>query len=134
MQKQTEGIGIFIDIDDFKKINDQYGHLMGDKVLSLIAEAISFVASKYDGVYSYRLYGDEFFIYLSKNNHQLVDTIKDEINKETSKKLEEVNIQLSFSYGHSLLEDCLDTDQFVKKADYSMYKEKIYKKESIFKY
>ena len=56
-------IFMIIDIDDFKNINDTYGHLMGDEVIISIADVIK----KYAGDYGYggRLGGDEFCLFLT---------------------------------------------------------------------
>ncbi|MFW5894397.1 MAG: GGDEF domain-containing protein [Bacillota bacterium] len=62
-QKHTSGVfGMYIDLDNFKKINDRYGHLEGDRFLSRLAEAL-INEWEYNVIY-YRLGGDEFFVYL----------------------------------------------------------------------
>ena len=59
------GTLIVFDIDDFKKINDNYGHLIGDQCLKEIAASIKKAYSK-DG-FCYRIGGDEFFVLLKEN-------------------------------------------------------------------
>lgn len=58
-----KGILIVFDVDDFKQINDSYGHLMGDQCLKAIAACIKKAYSK-DG-FCYRIGGDEFCVLLS---------------------------------------------------------------------
>lgn len=59
------GTLIVFDIDDFKKINDNYGHLIGDQCLKEIAASIKKAYSK-DG-FCYRIDGDEFCVLLKEN-------------------------------------------------------------------
>ena len=59
------GTLIVVDIDDFKKINDNYGHLIGDQCLKEIAASIKKAYSK-DG-FCYRIDGDEFCVLLKEN-------------------------------------------------------------------
>ena len=56
------GTLVVFDIDDFKKVNDHYGHLVGDQCLKEIADSIKNAYSK-DG-YCYRIGGDEFCVLL----------------------------------------------------------------------
>ena len=61
-----------IDLDNFKTINDTYGHQEGDKVLRLFAERIKEV---FDGKgVSIRLGGDEFIVLVNENRREIVET------------------------------------------------------------
>jgi diguanylate cyclase (GGDEF)-like protein len=51
---------IFIDLDDFKSINDNYGHAIGDTYLIEFAKTVTDLLTKKDSIY--RLHGDEFII------------------------------------------------------------------------
>jgi len=63
IQNKTEGLCIaIIDLDDFKKINDNFGHMKGDEVLSRVAEIMKSVVSNRGAVG--RFGGDEFMIIL----------------------------------------------------------------------
>ena len=59
----------FLDIDHFKDINDNYGHLMGTKILLRIAELLKDVLRENDLVYRYG--GDEFVIIIPDVDHEL---------------------------------------------------------------
>ncbi|MFW5893031.1 MAG: GGDEF domain-containing protein [Bacillota bacterium] len=62
-QKHTSGVyGMYIDLDNFKKINDEWGHLEGDRFLKRLAE--TFINRWEQNVIYYRLGGDEFFVYV----------------------------------------------------------------------
>ena len=56
------GAFLIFDIDDFKDINDTYGHDIGDKVIKYLAESISSVFRKND--ITARFGGDEFFVFM----------------------------------------------------------------------
>ena len=67
--KHTDGAyGMYLDIDNFKKMNDHYGHHAGDRFLIDIANY--FIAKWEQNVLYYRLGGDEFFIYVYLHSEQ----------------------------------------------------------------
>lgn len=129
MRSRKQGIGIFIDLDDFKKINDKYGHLIGDETLYIFAQSMLEVSENYESIYPYRLYGDEFFIFISGNRHDLINTLYQEINKICNQKLKSLGFTLDFSLGYSLYSVGSNLDDFIKEADYKMYLNKITKKQ-----
>jgi len=55
--------GLYFDIDNFKRINDVFGHMKGDKYLRELGQKFLFSDENYNKHY-YRLGGDEFFVYL----------------------------------------------------------------------
>ncbi|MGX8795197.1 GGDEF domain-containing protein [Fusibacter sp. JL298sf-3] len=59
---------VFLDVDDFKDVNDGYGHTVGDQVLKYIANTIKGSVRKSDEVY--RMGGDEFIIILDETNYE----------------------------------------------------------------
>ncbi|SDN75509.1 diguanylate cyclase (GGDEF) domain-containing protein [Desulfonauticus submarinus] len=136
-QGQT-GFLIFLDIDNFKRINDRYGHLVGDDCLQKLAKIILLsIREKVD--FACRYGGDEFCIFLK--------TLKKEVVKKVLKRMfllfqNEIKLaEISFSCGivnvekinlpNSLdLKDYLD-DVF-KKADVSLYKAKKTKGKIVF--
>ncbi len=66
---------IFIDIDDFKQVNDRYGHATGDEVLKMVARTISHAARSFDVVG--RWGGEEFLgIIANVNDEELVRTAR----------------------------------------------------------
>jgi len=70
MESSDQWLIFFLDLDGFKLVNDQYGHLTGDKVLTVIAQRLTKVASEEQFVS--RLGGDEFvFLSPSKTSNPL---------------------------------------------------------------
>ncbi len=121
-----EAVLYFIDLDDFKNINDNYGHDAGDEVLKVIANRLkeNFRASD---VIS-RFGGDEFLIFtISQNEQQVHETIKKEIKQLISKRIEFKNESffVKCSIGISLFpEDGKDIEKLISIADLRMYEEK----------
>lgn len=118
---------MFLDVDNFKNINDTYGHDIGDKVLELVGKKLKC----YDNgrnISVGRFGGDEFLIIL-RNPVESKDIIK---NVETIKNVfaEEIYVEgnmLSFtvSMGISLYPNHgKDRGELVKKADLALYKAK----------
>lgn len=58
----TNGMLIVFDVDDFKHVNDVFGHVKGDLCLSIISDCIKKAYAKYG--YCYRVGGDEFCVLL----------------------------------------------------------------------
>ncbi|GAA0853373.1 putative bifunctional diguanylate cyclase/phosphodiesterase [Aliiglaciecola litoralis] len=117
---------LFIDLDNFKTINDSLGHTVGDQVLLIVAENISKSLRSMDT--ASRFGGDEFIVLLTEVKH-----IKD-VEKTCNKILDAVNqsilldsyhIQISASIGIAMApHDGADFDSYCKKADIAMYKAK----------
>lgn len=129
MKKRDKGIGLFFDLDNFKKINDRFGHLMGDRMLKLYAKALMNAAVDVDGVYIYRLYGDEFFVFAEHQDVSFAfDYEKKVISYISHSKVKKDEISLNASMGVALYDPKDDIDDFIKSADYEMYKTKIKKK------
>lgn len=113
------------DIDYFKKINDTYGHLAGDKVLKNIASVFKKAIRSMDFVGRYG--GEEFVFIFEKTRKEDGVMVLEKLRKlaencQFSYKNEKVNISLSFG-----ITACLDSDDveslFVR-ADEAMYKAK----------
>ena len=129
LPKFKHGVGIFIDLDKFKKINDQYGHAYGDRALQCFGKALIKTKDLIDDVFVYRLHGDEFFVF---GNKKEITFIKDFTSllttniKELSNECK-LKVLVEFSFGSSVYNIGTDIDDFIKEADYSMYRQKIVK-------
>ena len=124
MDRRVEKLRLlFIDINHFKMINDQYGHETGDEVLKQFSNLLGRVTSKKDIVA--RLAGDEFIIMAPFINEKGVDRIMNEINNELINISKELNLDLSVSIGTSVYpNDAKTLDGLLHIADQEMYKQK----------
>jgi len=118
-----KGSFAFLDINDFKSVNDSYGHETGDKVLQVLAR----VLQKMENVSVVRFAGDEFVIvsivHSSEKLHQMLSTVYKNL-KSTPLKTGEQKFFVSFSYGVSDF-DTGDTfsDVYIR-VDALMYQDK----------
>lgn len=114
----------FLDVDHFKRINDQHGHIFGDKVLKSVADAIKRSISNSDEAYRY---GGEEFVIVSQNkqaHQQMCLKLKEEIQHvglaaKSTKHQQEVHFTASL--GVCLDDDKKNLHQLVKDADSAMY-------------
>ena len=116
-----------IDINDFKKVNDQFGHLTGDNILKECAKILTAVTRKSDLLIRYG--GDEFLV-VSYGSHthdhtadQLIARIIQEVDKWNKEK-HYPNVLLSLSFGYSSLSHSDHFDKIIAEADRNMYQYK----------
>jgi diguanylate cyclase (GGDEF)-like protein len=112
-----------IDLDDFKTINDTYGHNMGDKALKLFAEVLRHNIRKSD-VYA-RMSGDEFVIlFVNCSKADAVERLESVREMLKEKKVD--GITVSFSYGLCEIDvnSSLNQDDIFGFADREMYSDK----------
>ncbi len=113
----------FIDLDDFKPINDVYGHQQGDKVLKIIAQRLLTTIRNDDMVA--RLGGDEFVLtLLSFNEHEEIITALNRVMSTISQPIpmDNANVVLSASIGVTIFPiDNSDSDTLLRHADQAMY-------------
>jgi diguanylate cyclase (GGDEF)-like protein len=122
-RKDEKLILFFIDINNFKMINDNGGHEIGDEVLKHLSNLLVRTTSKRDIVA--RLAGDEFIIITPLIEKNGMDRIINHINNELRKLSEELNIDISVSVGTSVYpNDAKTLDGLLKIADQNMYKQK----------
>lgn len=114
---------LFIDLDHFKKINDQYGHDAGDKVLMTVATRLKESVRVTDVVARYG--GDEFVVLLKGvTAAQDVITTEDKIRHivEEPVRIDQGIVRVGVSIGWALFpEDGEDVDALLKIADHRMF-------------
>ena len=117
---------LFIDLDHFKKVNDVYGHEVGDKLLMQVATRLTEILRDTD--YVSRLGGDEFTIILGGPVKTNLEKVAARILKTLSKPYTIQGSKIAFvtpSIGASTYpEDGQDADILLKNADGAMYKAK----------
>lgn len=118
---------IVCDLDNFKKINDSWGHAEGDRALILIADALEKIALKYDSEV-FRIGGDEFVIITNTSESGLADIVC----SETKDALDEIDFREDFdicmSMGVALYDGKTPIDELIKGADKKLYQAKKNKK------
>lgn len=67
LDKTRTGSIVIVDLDNFKDVNDRYGHAMGDAVLQHVGKSLERAVSEYEG-HAARLGGDEFAVYLPQED------------------------------------------------------------------
>jgi diguanylate cyclase (GGDEF)-like protein len=114
---------LFLDLDNFKQVNDEYGHHMGDLLLIEIAKRLKNILRKTDVVF--RLGGDEFAIILENILHKKnIITIAENIITSLTNviKIEDFDISIGISIGISLCPiDGIEMNTLLKGADIAMY-------------
>lgn len=131
---------LMVDLDGFKKINDQLGHLAGDKILIMVAARLEKLTT--DNIKVFRLGGDDFaFIVNSttknENLDQTVQTLSKEILQQanTAYKIEHRNYLITSSIGISNYPtDADNLESLCTNADAAMYKAKSNGKNTVFFY
>jgi len=117
---------IFIDIDNFKEINDTYGHMIGDKILTLIAKRIKACLRSNDN--AYRFAGDEFTIILPETTASDAKFVADRILSKITNESFEINekkiSEITSSIGIAEYQMNERNQQFVHRADVIMYEAK----------
>lgn len=116
---------LFLDLDNFKNINDTMGHEIGDKILVEAGRRIRETIGKYD--FCARFGGDEFVVLLQDADTQSVDAVAESlihIFKEPF-NINEMIFFLSSSIGIVLYpQDAQNVDNLIKHADTAMYEAK----------
>lgn len=117
---------LLLDIDNFKKINDTYGHLVGDKALVTVASLIKERLRDIDLIGRYG--GEEIVIFLlgaNKNSaYNVAEEIREKIFSTPIKVKSNKKINISVSIGVAELTKEKKLEELIKKADQAMYRAK----------
>ncbi|ADD67657.1 diguanylate cyclase [Denitrovibrio acetiphilus DSM 12809] len=116
---------MLVDIDYFKNVNDNYGHLIGDQVLKHLAKLLKDSIRKTD--FAFRYGGEEFLIMLTnvdvRNATHVAEQIRKKL-KETNFSLKENSFNVTASFGIALFEKDDTQESVIKRADERLYKAK----------
>lgn len=122
------GIFVFLDIDDFKSVNDNYGHNIGDIYLREFADRLNKL--KFSNTVCMRISGDEFGIYIhgyNKVTDEDINHIWCEIQEEVLKTIEIDRLKLKVSCSVGMAVYGIDTREIynlIEYADFAMYRAK----------
>ncbi|MBI3252384.1 MAG: GGDEF domain-containing protein [Candidatus Omnitrophica bacterium] len=126
--------GIMLDIDNFKSVNDRFGHPAGDRVLREVASLLTGSIRRVDIVGRYG--GDEFVVILPETDFPSAQTVADRIQKNIRQEpfdVAESYVSLTISMGIGYFKETRDlsTSDFVERADRALLKAKTLGKNQI---
>ena len=110
----------YFDLDDFKAINDQFGHKVGDEILRAVVKYATGRLRKTD-LFA-RLGGDEFAFLLVETGPELAQTIVSKFQEDIFLRIQENNRPVTFSIGALTCVDAsLALEEILKMVDDLMY-------------
>jgi diguanylate cyclase (GGDEF)-like protein len=109
----------YIDVDNFKQVNDTLGHGRGDSLLQSVAKTIKENTRSIDIVS--RLGGDEFAIFLPETNEENARTAINKVQKELLYVVKKNNWPVTFSIGAVTSYKSCSLDELINEADNLMY-------------
>lgn len=115
---------IVLDLDKFKKINDEFGHSFGDKILQVFSQRVLTIMKRKTDVFA-RTGGDEFMLLLSSiQSAQDIDEIVEKIMNVLKERFEidGRSVDMTVSAGSACYpDDGVDIEQLINRADLSAY-------------
>lgn len=124
---------LFLDLDGFKQINDQYGHQTGDKLLRATADKLRFILRDSDVIG--RIGGDEFIVIIDTsegaiNPEEVADKIKAAVLQPVT--VNDITVEMGVSIGIAIYPDnTSDVDSLMNISDQEMYINKQSKAEPV---
>ncbi|MBI3897279.1 MAG: diguanylate cyclase [Gammaproteobacteria bacterium] len=110
----------FIDLDDFKAVNDRWGHQAGDTVLCMVVSCVQQHLRKVDTVG--RMGGDEFVVLLPETGADAGEKAIAKIHRQLADKMQRERWPVTFSIGViTCSKTPLSIDELINQADRSMY-------------
>lgn len=110
---------VFFDIDDFKQVNDQKGHALGDQVLIKVTKRVSDMTRKTDRFG--RWGGEEFIFVMLETDLKAAEIIAEKIRKKIESSDFGVNQRITCSFGVAEFEEGESLETFVSRADNALY-------------
>lgn len=117
---------IYLDLDDFKKVNDTFGHQAGDQVLITVTNRLKEIVRESDNIA--RIGGDEFIVLLRNTSSH--DDIEATVQKILTKLAQPIQIpgnevQISASVGIAVIPaDGIEAETLIRKTDMALYESK----------
>ena len=113
------GTVIMCDIDNFKTINDTFGHDVGDEVIKSVATIFLNSIRIWD--VAVRFGGDEFLIIFTTNLHEVIEKRMNDVCDMVRNTINLPNHNVSLSVGVTFNDNNEDLDTLMKKADEALY-------------
>lgn len=128
LNSEISGSLLYLDIDNFKNINDIFGHAFGNVFLSEVAERLKSIdIIDKENEHIFRLSGDEYMIVLEGKGREEIEQIAIEIQKSFHKPFNILNEEIKVTISMGIVfypKDGYTVDEIFKKADLAMYKAK----------
>jgi len=125
-KKHIIPIGIMLDLDHFKMINDTYGHTTGDQVLVEAAQILKTSFRKSDMICRYG--GDEFIVLIDRKNEAEAEAdiakLRENVQRYNEKKKLPCEIRFSIGYEMFGIENQNSAKEFLERLDALMYRDK----------
>ncbi|MGM8365976.1 GGDEF domain-containing protein [Virgibacillus sp. W0181] len=124
--KSTTGL-FMLDLDNFKLVNDYFGHDKGDYLLQVVSKTLNAISRK--GMEAFRVGGDEFAVIIPSTTEdegiKLAETMIEMLNQTIDQimELRELNITVSIGIAFSTVEK-IDPEEMYKRADVALYASK----------
>ena len=121
-RRSTEVSYVMIDIDNFKQVNDTYGHMAGDKVIKTLAHFLTNKLRKTDIVGRYG--GEEFAVIMPDTTKYDAYRVIDKLRKDfgqISHTYEATSFKVSFSCGIASFPENIEQDNIIEHADQCLY-------------
>ena len=119
---------LLIDVDHFKRINDRFGHAMGDGVLVALGTTLAQWEVEADGRLTGRWGGEEFIVLVAAQPHegpgQIADLLRERIFELAECLHWPGTVELSASIGCARLDDARQFDETLSRADAALYRAK----------
>ncbi len=113
---------LIIDIDNFKRVNDTYGHLAGDAVLKVLGSALSDSLRQNDIVA--RFGGEEFIVLIPRVNEEQALNVANKLREKIARTEYENIPPITISIGCSLYKPHETIETFIDRADIALYNAK----------
>ena len=118
---KTDFALFMIDLDDFKLVNDKYGHEFGNLVLQTVCKSLTMIAAESSVLFRYG--GDEFVILHQIHTHEEAKEIQRRIQKavDSPRNIDGINITTKASIGYAFYSETEYLTALIERADQNMY-------------
>ena len=121
---KTDFVLYMIDLDDFKKINDEFGHEYGNMAIIAVSKALSMAAA--ENCVLFRYGGDEFVVLHQLQSADEIEVIEKRLLKaiDSPRKIDDAKIVTKASIGHAIYSETNSLLSLIELADKRMYEMK----------